>query len=52
MHTHFGSGTTLLSNGLNVLLFLTFWKIVWMHLSRSSNPTVKALSGAAFFQAG
>ena len=37
--------------GLNVLLFLTFWKLLWFHLGRAGNPTVKALAGAAFFQA-
>ena len=52
LHTHFGSGTTFVSNGLNILLFLTFWKLAWFHLSRTGNPTIKALSGAAFFQAG
>jgi peroxiredoxin family protein len=52
LHTHFGSGTTLLSNGINVLLFLTFWRLAAFHLSRSSNPTVKAVAGAMFAQAG
>lgn len=51
MHTHFRSWTMFVSNGLNILLFLTFWRLVWLHAGRSSNPTVKALAGAALFQA-
>lgn len=51
MHTHFRSWTTLVSNGLNILLFLTFWRIAWLHAARSDNATVKALAGAALFQA-
>ena len=52
MHTHFASGTSMIMTGLNVLLFLTFWKLVWHAAARTGNPTLKALSGAAFFQAG
>lgn len=51
MHTHFRSWTAFVSQGLNILLFLTAWRLAWLHAARSSNPTVKALAGAALFQA-
>jgi hypothetical protein len=50
MHTHFASGTHALSVFLSVVLVGTFWKLAWMHASRSQNPTVKALAAAALFQ--
>lgn len=53
MHTHHGSGQMFLANGLNVLLFLTFWRLAWHAVaSRTSSPTVHALARAAFVQAG
>lgn len=42
-----------LTTGLNVLLFLTFWRIGWHAVaSRTSSPTLHALARAAFVQAG
>lgn len=54
MHTHFGSGTQFLTTGLNVLLFLTFWRLAWFHIPKlfNNNPSVRALAGAAQFQVG
>ena len=53
MHTHHGSGQMFLANGLNVLLFLTFWRLAWHFVaSRTSSPTVQSLAKAAFVQAG
>ncbi len=37
---------------LVALLFLTFWRLAAFHISRANNPTLKALSGAMFAQAG
>lgn len=50
MHTHFSSGTTMIANGLNVVIFLGFWRLVWLHVAKSQNPTLQALAGAALFQ--
>ncbi len=53
MHTHHGSGQMFLATGLNVLLFLTFWRLAWHAVaSRSKSPMVQALAKAAFAQAG
>lgn len=56
MHTHHGSGQMFIVNGLNVLLFLTFWRLlaVVVHGSRiaARYPYIAALSRAAYFQAG
>ncbi len=42
-----------IANGLNVLLFLTLWRLVWFHVARKfKSPVVQSLSRAAFFQAG
>lgn len=53
MHTHHGSGQLFLANGLNVLLFLTFWRLFW-HFAASTfkAPAVQALARAAYVQAG
>lgn len=52
MHTHFGSGTSFIMTGLNVLLFLTFWRLAWFHVARlTSSPMITALASAANFQA-
>lgn len=50
MHTHFASGTSLLSTFLGVLIVGTFWKLVWNRVAQSPNPTLKALASAALFQ--
>lgn len=51
MHTHHMSGNMFLANGLNILLFLTIWKLAWFHVARLTGPTGRALASAAFFQA-
>ena len=50
MHTHFASGTAALQAFLSVIIVGTFWRIAWLHAGRSSNPTVRALAGAALVQ--
>ena len=43
-----------ITNGLNILLFLTFWRLAWFHIPRllPNSRIVKALASAANFQAG
>lgn len=50
MHTHFASGMHALGTFLGIVIVGTFWKLAWLHASRSQNPTVKALASAALFQ--
>lgn len=53
MHTHHGSGQMFLVNGLNVLLFLTLWRVSWFHIGRKfKSPLIQSLAKAAFVQAG
>lgn len=42
-----------IANGLNILLFLTFWRLVWHYVaSKTKSPAVQAIAKAAFVQAG
>lgn len=53
MHTHFASGPHFVTTGLNVLIFLTLWRLVWHHVAANSKgSTVNALASAALYQAG
>jgi len=50
MHTHFGSATFGFAAFLSVLIFGTFWRLVWMHAMLSRNRHVQGLSRAALSQ--
>jgi hypothetical protein len=50
MHTHFASATSGGAAFLSVLVFGTFWRIVWLHGLTSSNRHVAGLSRAALAQ--
>lgn len=42
-----------LANGLNVLLFLTFWRLAWHYVScHTKSPMVQSLAAAAYVQGG
>lgn len=50
MHTHFGSGMHAVGVFLGVVIVGGFWKLAWLRVAQSSNPTAKALAAAALFQ--
>ena len=51
MHTHFASGPSFIATGLNVLVFLTLWRLVWHHVAgRSTSPFVQSFATAALYQ--
>ncbi len=53
MHVHHGSGQMFIATGLNVLLFLTVWRLAWHYLAtKVPHPAVQSLARAAFVQAG
>ena len=42
-----------ITNGINILLFLTFWRLAWHAVaSNIKHPAAQALARAAFVQAG
>lgn len=42
-----------IANGLNILLFLTVWRLAWHWVaSHSNNSMIQSLAKAAFVQAG
>lgn len=51
MHTHFGSGTHLLSVFLGVVLAGTLWRLSWLHVAAcATRPFWQAIARAALFQ--
>lgn len=50
MHTHFASGMFALASFLGIVIVGTFWKLAWMTIGRSQNPTLRSLAAAALFQ--
>lgn len=55
-HTHFGSATHLGATILPVLLGLTFWRLIWLHVlsagTKRNNKVMQGFARAALFQSG
>lgn len=53
MHTHFASGPSFIATGLNVVIFLTLWRLVWHHVAANSkSQTMQTFATAALYQGG
>jgi hypothetical protein len=51
MHTHFGSGTSLVAVFLSVVLAGTLWRLSWLHVAaKASKPFWRSIASAALFQ--
>jgi hypothetical protein len=50
MHTHFASATSGFAAFLSVLIFGTFWRIVWLHGMTSRNRHLAGIARAALAQ--
>jgi hypothetical protein len=50
MHTHFASATSGFAAFLSVLIFGTFWRIVWLHGMTSKNRHLAGIARAALAQ--
>lgn len=49
MHTHIGA-IAFVTSGLYIMLWLTLWRLIGMHLTASKSSTLNGLGGAMLVQ--